>query len=201
MYYVVGLGNPGEEYRFSRHNVGWRVLEAFCVNTKFPAPIFDKKVGGWVTTGAVGNELVTVLYPETFMNYSGRAVAKLVPKTALKQLIVVYDDVALPFGVVRITFGRGSGGHNGLASVVKSVGSNDFVRIRIGIGKVRFWPWESKEKGRRPASEALSKYVLGQFSKREQGALSVICKQAATAIIDSITLGYSQAMNIHNQVN
>jgi PTH1 family peptidyl-tRNA hydrolase len=199
MYYVVGLGNPGEEYRMSRHNVGWHVLDVLGVSNNFPNPITNKKFSGRVTTAAVGGEMVTMLYPETFMNHSGSAVAKLVPAVEVSRLIVVHDDIDVPFGVVRIAFGRGSGGHNGVASIVSSLGTKQFVRVRVGIGKVGFWPWEDKQMVRRPQGAALPAYVLGNFSAYEQSKLDAVCTQAAGVIIDCITQGYVKAMNIHNQ--
>ncbi|MFN3188472.1 MAG: aminoacyl-tRNA hydrolase [Candidatus Paceibacteria bacterium] len=199
MHYVVGLGNPGDKYQNSRHNIGWQVLDVLCAEKKLPTPLLEKKYSGMVSEGIIAGLPVLVLYPDTFMNHSGSAVKKLVPPKDAQRLIVVYDDIALPLGVVRISFGRGSGGHNGVVSIANSLGTKDFVRVRIGIGKMGFWPWEKKGVVRRPSGEALPKYVLGNFTKREQNILPDVYSKATVAIIDCITLGYDQAMNIHNQ--
>lgn len=201
MYYVVGLGNPGDSYQNSRHNIGWLVVDALCAAKNFPAPLPEKKYSGATTHGMIGGLPVTVLYPDTFMNHSGSAVKKLVSAKDPERLIVVYDDIALPFGTVRISFGRGSGGHNGVDSIVTALGTKKFIRVRVGIGKVGFWPWEKKGVVRRPAGDALSKYVLGSFTKREQDTLYGICVLTTVIISDCITLGYTQAMNIHNQTD
>jgi len=199
MYYVVGLGNPGDEYCASRHNVGWMVLDAFCSTHKLSTPHTEKKFSGQITAGVVEGQSVTILYPSTFMNHSGSAVAKLVSPADTPRLIVVYDDIDLPFGVVRVAFGRGSGGHNGLESIISSLKTKQFIRVRVGIGKVGFWPWEGTKAVRRPQGDALAKYVLAPFTKREQTTLTTVCTTATTAITDCITRGLSQAMNIHNQ--
>jgi len=201
MYYVVGLGNPGDDYQFSRHNIGWRVLDAWCAENKLPTPILEKKFSGLITEGIVNGLPATVLYPDTYMNHSGKAVQKLVAAKDSERLILLYDDIALPFGTVRISFGRGSGGHNGVDSVSQALGTKDFVRIRVGIGKVGFWPWQKKELVQRPFGEALTKYVLGNFSKTEQSKLPLVCEKVSKVITDCITLGHVKAMNIHNQVD
>lgn len=198
MYYVVGLGNPGDMYHDSRHNIGWRVLDTFWVEKDFPTPLFEKKYSGRTTQGMIGDIPVILLYPDTFMNHSGKAVQKLVSAKGAEQLIVVYDDIALPFGTVRISFGLGSGGHNGIESIATALRTKDFVRVRMGIGKVGFWPWEKKGEVKRPSGDKLAKYVLGNFSKTEREKLADVCAQGVTAVTDCVTLGYVKAMNIHN---
>jgi PTH1 family peptidyl-tRNA hydrolase len=198
MHYVVGLGNPGDEYRDSRHNIGWRVLDVLCAEKSLPLPVSDKNYSGKTTVGKIGDFPLSVLYPETFMNHSGRAVQKFVPVKEAERLIVVYDDIALPFGVVRVSFGRGSGGHNGIDSICDALGTKNFVRVRVGIGKVGFWPWEKKDVVKRPVGDALSRYVLGNFTKNEQAKLPEVCTKAVSVITDCVTLGHIKAMNLHN---
>jgi len=199
MFYIVGLGNPGDTYRNSRHNIGWFALDTFCKEHSFPIPLEEKKFSGRTTAGMINEVPVTVLYPDTFMNHSGSAVKKFVALKDAERLVVVYDDIALPFGVVKISFGRGSGGHNGIDSICQSLGTKNFVRVRVGIGKVGFWPWEKKGVVRRPQGTALASYVLGNFTKSEQARLPAVCTRAASAITDCITLGHGVAMNIYNQ--
>ena len=199
MYYVVGLGNPGDKYQSSRHNIGWQVLDVLCADNNFPPPLLEKKYSGKVTEGTIAGLPVLVLYPDTYMNHSGSAVKKLVTAKDADRLIVVYDDIALPLGVVRISFGRGSGGHNGIDSIAVALDTKNFVRIRVGIGRVGFWPWEKKGVVKRPTGDALPRYVLSNFTKREKSILPDVYTKSVTAISDCITLGHSEAMNIHNQ--
>jgi len=137
MFYIVGLGNPGQKYQKTRHNVGWQALDA-CVQTwEFTPPVYRKKIDSRLGEGQVGNHEVTVLYPETFMNNSGIAVAAVVPKDATANLVLIYDDVDVPLGQLKVSYGNGAGGHNGVASVIERLGTRDFIRIRIGIAPGR----------------------------------------------------------------
>ncbi len=139
MHYIVGLGNPGEKYKNTRHNIGWTVLDYFIENEGLPGLVDSAKYAGSMSTGVVNGQEVTILYPNTFMNKSGSAVRKLVPKEEAEKLVVVYDDVDLPVGDIKVSVGRGAGGHNGVASIIESLGSKDFVRVRVGIAPVSFW--------------------------------------------------------------
>ena len=175
MKLVVGLGNPGKEYENTRHNTG-RILVAL-IQKKFE----DKKI-----------KFIT---PDTFMNNSGKAVAPLVKsKKDLKDLIVIYDDVDLPLGRMKISFNRSSGGHNGLGSVIKALKSEEFVRIRIGIspatpsGKIR------KPKG----EEAMLKFLLGKYKDKELAELKKISKKTAEAVEMIFTESKEKAMSVYN---
>lgn len=190
MFYIVGLGNPGEKYENTRHNVGWMVLDYMVDTLGLPAPVLSSKYAGRISEGVIGSEEVTLLYPETFMNKSGSAVKKLVPKNEIEQLVVVYDDVDLPIGEIKISQGKGSGGHNGISSIVSTLGSKNFVRVRIGIaGKSLFG------QTKRPTGERLPKHVLGDFKKREQKALSEVLPKASEAVQKILTEGVQKAMN------
>src|SRR5690606_4374873 len=135
MYYIVGLGNPGKEYEHTRHNVGFFLLEIFAQEAGLPSFHESNAQSGYVSQGVFEGEEVTLLMPTTFMNASGSAVAKLVPAGSSDKLVVVYDDIDLPVGELRVSFGRGDGGHNGVKSIIEKLGTKDFVRIRIGVGK------------------------------------------------------------------
>lgn len=198
MHYLVGLGNPGLKYALSRHNVGWIVLDHLCSLVGLPAAIEQKAFSGRVTEGRIGGELVTVLYPDTFMNNSGTAVRKLVPHDALKHLIVLYDDIDLPLGEVRVSFGRGSGGHNGVTSIIEKLGSKDFIRVRIGIGKVGFWPWEKGTTKRPAGGGALERYVLGNFTKKELDTIDKASVQILEVVATIVSKGHVVAMNLYN---
>jgi len=193
MYYVVGLGNPGKNYENTRHNVGWMVLDYMVEVLGLPSPVPSSKYAGRISEGVLSNQEVTLLYPDTFMNKSGSAVKKLVPKGEEKKLIVVYDDVDLPVGEVKISQGKGSGGHNGISSIVSSLGTKDFVRVRVGIaGKSLFGHTK------RPKGDRLPKHVLGDFKRREQKVLGEVLPKASDIIATILSEGVEKAMNAHN---
>lgn len=195
MYYVVGLGNPGEIYAHTRHNIGFLVLDTLCAAYGLPEAIMRSRSSGRVTEGMIGNVAVQLLYPETFMNKSGVAVKKIVPKDEVAQLVVIYDDVALPLGEVKVSFGRGDGGHNGIKSIVESLGSKDFIRIRVGVAPISFWTRRIKTV---PGADR-ARFVLGTFGRSETDLLKkeVLPKvtEVVTAVLES---GYVKAMNEYN---
>lgn len=198
MYYLVGLGNPGTEYAHTRHNIGWLVLDSVCGLFHFPEAIQQNSVSGRTTSGKISGIETAVLYPDTFMNNSGAAVAKFVPREELSKLVVLHDDIDLPLGQVRISFGRGDGGHNGLKSIIQKTGTRDFIRLRIGIAKTGFWPWQ-KGVTKRPASgSALERFVLGKLSRNEMSELEKINTQVAEVVTVIVQYGYVIAMNRYN---
>jgi peptidyl-tRNA hydrolase, PTH1 family len=197
MFYLVGLGNTGTEYANTRHNVGWLVLDALCERHQIPEARLQNSVSGRVTEGKIAGVPVSVLYPETMMNNSGTAVRKFVSGAETKQLVILYDDIDLPLGEVKVSFGRGNGGHNGIKSVIEKLGTRDFVRVRIGIGKEGFWPWQ-KGQVKRPQGDQLPRYVLGKFTKRELTELEKVSSYVDTIVSTIVQDGYVTAMNKHN---
>ena len=175
MKIVAGLGNPGAEYINTRHNVG-RIL----VN------LIEEKITG------VKIKFIT---PDTFMNNSGKAVAPLIKsKKDLKDLIVIYDDIDLPFGKIKISFNRSSGGHNGLESIIKKIKSREFTRIRIGIS-----PSTPSGKLRKPKDEkAVLKFLLGDFKKEELATLKKLSHKVAEAVEMIFTESREKAMSLYN---
>ncbi len=194
MYYIVGLGNPGKEYEDTRHNIGWMVLDWLVAGAGLPAPVASSKYAGRVSEGVLDSEEITLLYPETFMNKSGSAVKKLVSASDAGRLIVVYDDVDLALGELKVSFGRGDGGHNGIKSIVAELGTKDFVRIRVGISPKSFWTGKVK----RPAAERLGRHVLGIFSSGEQKVVADVLGTASEAIRLIVVSGVEKAMNQYN---
>ncbi|MFZ2149712.1 MAG: aminoacyl-tRNA hydrolase [Minisyncoccia bacterium] len=175
MKLVVGLGNPGVEYENTRHNAG-RIL-AQMVEKKWEGP------------------KVKFITPDTFMNNSGKAVVALVKsKKDLKDLVVIYDDVDLPIGKIKISFNRSSGGHNGLASIIKHLKSEEFVRIRIGIAPATPSGKIKKPKG----EEAMLKFLLGEFKKPELEVLKKLSKKISEAIKTIFTESKDKAMSLYN---
>ncbi|MFT5849997.1 MAG: PTH1 family peptidyl-tRNA hydrolase [Patiriisocius sp.] len=193
MFYIVGLGNPGTEYENTRHNVGWMVLDYMVAQRGLPSAFPSSKFAGRISEGVLGGEEVTLLYPDTFMNKSGSAVKKLVPKGSEGSLVVVYDDVDLPTGEIKISSGRGDGGHNGIKSIIASLGTKDFARVRVGIAPVSFFGATKRPKGAR-----LPKHVLGDFKKREQKDVEQSLMYATKAVECLVSDGLEKTMNQYN---
>jgi len=204
MWYVVGLGNPGEEYENTRHNAGRILLEAFARHIGAGDFAFDKKINARVAEGKVKpqgkargrEEKVMLVAPETFMNKSGLALKTLVSgeKKALR-LIVIHDDFNFPAGKFRISFNRSSGGHNGVESVIKNIKTEAFIRIRAGIS-----PANPKGLPRLPrGAPEVEKLILGEFKKTELEALKKASKRVAQAIETIITEGREKAMTEFNK--
>jgi peptidyl-tRNA hydrolase, PTH1 family len=194
MQYIIALGNPGSEYETTRHNMGWLVTDVFLREAQLPALFASGKYAGRVSEGVVGSESVAVLYPETFMNKSGSAAVKLVPKNEAAKLIVVYDDVDLALGEVKVSFGRGDGGHNGIKSLVDSLGTKEFVRLRVGISPVGIFTGKTK----RPVGDKLQRYVMGHFTKRELAKVEEVGKRVAEILSVILKDGHTVAMNRFN---
>lgn len=176
MKLVVGLGNPGEEYKKTRHNTGRIVV-------------------GLIEDKIDTKHKVKFIMPDTFMNNSGKAVASFVKsKKDLKDLIVVYDDIDLPLGKIKISFDRSSGGHNGLGSIIKSLKSQEFLRVRVGITPVTANGRLKKPHG----EEAILKFLLGEYKKPELEILKKLGKKITEAVETIFTEGKDKAMSLYN---
>jgi len=193
MHIIVGLQNPGKEYEDTRHNVGAIAVRAFCAQYGFPKLISSASYVGELSEGVLDGNEVRILLPTTFMNSSGTAVKKAMIGEPKGKLIVVYDDLDLPLGSFKISHGRGSGGHNGVESVILSVGSKDFIRVRIGISPVSFLGNIKK-----PSGERVSKFVLQKFSRRERAKLESLLPEISDALHTIVTKGKEVAMNDFN---
>ena len=189
MYTVVALGNPGEKYERTRHNAG-RIL---LVESLRARGWLDLSTDSRLESGELAGVGIKVLLPDTYMNESGKAVVKAIGRDAADQLIVVYDDIDLPLGEMKISFGRGNGGHNGLASIISTLDTKEFTRIRVGIAKYNFWG-----KLVRPTGDKLADYVLGRLSKGELEKLLELKGKIALALETIITAGVSSAMSRFN---
>lgn len=192
MCIVIGLGNPGAEYVGTRHNVGRMVLEYVMQQYHFSSLVQVHKYASAYAEGTICSKEVDILFPETFMNASGTAVKKVLAdkKPATPQLIVVYDDIDIPLGEIKISYGRGSGGHNGINSIVHAIGTKDFTRIRVGIA-----PKTLLGAVKRPKGARMSHFVLGRFSAREQKMLEAVSQRVAVAVRLIVTDGVEKAMN------
>jgi PTH1 family peptidyl-tRNA hydrolase len=195
MFYIVGLGNHGERYQNTRHNVGWLMCDYVRTQGRLPKLIDDASMSGRMTEGVLSGVAVRILYPDTFMNNSGSAVVKFVPKKEIGNLIVVHDDIDLPVGEIKLGKGRGDGGNNGIKSIIEKLGTKDFIRIRIGIAPRSFW---TKEVVRPKGGGPLEKFVLKPFTKKEEEQLKEVKEHAYGALKLILTIGLESAMNKYN---
>ena len=183
---IVGLGNPGETYRDTRHNIGFMVLDEIAkrLGTAFRE---EKRWSGMVAKFTGGY----LLKPLTFMNESGRSVQSVghFYKASPAQSLVVYDDVDLPLGRLRFRTSGSAAGHNGIRSLIASLGTDEFPRLKVGI---------SPADGR-PAGERMVGHVLGKFRAEEQPALQTVIQRAADAVLSAVDRGLENAMNVFNR--
>jgi len=185
MKLIIGLGNPGIKYVNTRHNVGFAVIDILAA--EIGASSFSSKHNALLSEGKIGNEKVVLLKPQTYMNLSGQAViaAALYYKIAPSEIIVIHDDLDLPLGRLRIKKGGGHGGHNGLKSIFQCLGTQDFLRVKIGIG-------------RPPAQIEVADYVLSCFSKEDSALIAQTLVKAVEAIKVIVNENVDVAMNRFN---
>jgi peptidyl-tRNA hydrolase, PTH1 family len=182
---IVGLGNPGEQYRLSRHNLGFLSLDYLAKNHGLPS--FKQRFDALFAKGKIGGEAAILAKPQTYMNLSGASLEKLAAyfKVEINDIIIIHDDLDLPFQTVRLKKGGGYGGHKGLISIAEHLGSSDFLRVRIGIGKpVR--------------KEMVESYVLSPLTEEESEALPRVIALVGDAVRDVVLLGIEAAMCRYN---
>jgi len=186
MYLIIGLGNPGEEYKNTRHNLGFRVVAELASRLKISS--FKSKCQSFMGEARIEKNKVIIAQPQTFMNNSGLAVRGLMEWFKIKpdKLILIYDDVDLEVGQLRIRESGNAGGHHGVESVISSVGTTSFPRIRIGIG-------------REDLTSDVTNYVLQRIPPSQRDRLEEAIISAADAVENIISHGLSQAMNKFNQ--
>lgn len=182
MKYIIALGNPGTQYDGTRHNIGFAVARAVVSVAQLDPLRSSTRCHSLLTEGVWGGESVTIALPTTFMNNSGEAAAALVPKDKIGQLIVVHDEVALPLGKVRISVGGGAAGHNGIKSIIQALGTEDFIRVRLGVGSA-------------PAGMPLERYVLGRSTPEEEAAVAALISGGVEALRLIVEKGVESAMN------
>jgi len=191
MKLIVGLGNPGKTYALNRHNVGFSCLNHFA---KLHSVRFDRRqCQARVGTGEARGEKLLLAKPGTFVNLSGKSVACLVHKhnTPLSDLLVIYDDLDLPLGKIRLRQSGSSGGHKGMNSIISALGSEDFPRIRVGVGRPQGEKQSINE-------DAIVNYVLSDFSSQEEVIIKPVIARVAEAIDCFLTQGIKAAMNEFN---
>lgn len=186
MFVIAGLGNPGGKYEKTRHNVGFQVLDKLAA--KYNIEINKKRHRAFCGTGVIEGTKVLLVKPQTFMNLSGESVGEVVhfygvePET---QLLVVYDDVSLAPGQIRIRKKGSAGGHNGVKSLIQHLGTQEFMRIRIGVGE-------------KPEGYDLADYVLGHIPAEAEKEMLEAYDRAAAAAAEILTEGPDKAMNDYN---
>ena len=182
---LVGLGNPGLRYSNTRHNIGFKCVDHMA--RKWSVKLKDRRAKAVIGQGRVCDTDIALAKPRTYMNDSGAAVDYLMTRFAVspEALLVVYDDIALPLGTIRVRRSGGDGGHNGVGSIIEHLGSKEFPRIRIGIGE---------------PDEGVSyvEYVLGKFQKHEEKAIKPVIAVVADAVEVLLTEGIDTAMNRFN---
>lgn len=193
MYYVIGLGNPGAKYAHTRHNIGREIVAQFAEVEQCNEWTRDKAANAYLAQCAVHDASVTLVLPETYMNRSGETVRYL--RMEPSEMIVVYDDIDLPLGKIKISKGKGDGGHNGMKSILGAVATNDIIRIRVGVAPTSFWTGDVK----RPAGgAALERFVLSRFKLAERRARDRVAEQVFHAITTIVADGVDIAMNQFN---
>ena len=184
MKLIVGLGNPGAEYKNNRHNVGFMLVDKLAQRwgVEFGKQKFQARYGG----GMCGFENVVLLKPQTFMNRSGGSVleAMVFYKTDLEDLLVIYDDLAIDLGTIRSRSKGSAGGHNGVKDIINRLGTDDFPRLRVGIGSPKFGN--------------TIKHVLGNFQEEEEPILNKVLDRSADAVEYWVANGIKATMNEYN---
>ena len=193
MKLIVGLGNPGRGYAHNRHNIGFVCLNHFARTQDIR---FDKKQGrARIGLGEVAANEVVLAKPQTYMNRSGRSVSLLVNKfsVSLDNLLVIHDDLDLPLGKIRIRQSGSAGGHKGVGSIITELGSQNFIRIRAGIGR----PIKNEGFTEFSEDETIT-YVLGDFTTDEKQTITQVIARVSEAILCLLTEGLVAAMNRYN---
>lgn len=184
-FLLIGLGNPGREHRDNRHNFGFMVIDRLAVRLNAQGMRMQSKA--IITSAMLDGRKLLLAKPQTYMNLSGDSVQSLLRfyKLPMENLLVAHDDLDLPFGTLRIRPGGGPGGQRGMASAIEKLGTQDFARLRIGIG-------------RPPGRMDPAAYVLQDFSRDEQSELSPILERAAEAALTFVKEGIEKTMNKYN---
>ncbi len=188
MKLIIGLGNPGERYKNTRHNVGFRAVDFFQKENSFPNFVFSKKFNADVSEGTINGEKVILAKPQTFMNNSGKSVKLFAShyKLSPASLFIIHDDIDLLSGKIKISIDRGTAGHKGVDSIIRNLKTKKFIRFRIGIQ-----PNSNKPKN-------TEKFVIQKFNKKEETFLKETVKKTAEAVKLALEEGLEKAMSEYN---
>lgn len=185
MKLIVGLGNPGMQYAATRHNIGFEVIDSIAET--YNIQIVKNKYKALIGEGTIAGEKVILMKPQTYMNLSGEAVKACMDfhKISPKDLIVAYDDISLELGQLRLRASGSAGGHNGIKNIIAQIGTQEFPRVKFGVGE-------------KPAGWDLANYVLGRFSEEEMKVIGPRIGDAVKAIETIVDSGIEKAMNNYN---
>ena len=189
MFLIVGLGNPGEKYEKTRHNFGFMVVDTFAKDNNFPDFRVAKKSNSLMSEGVLGGRKIVLIKPQTSMNNSGRTVKTLYSKFKIldSNLIIVHDDIDLLLGKIKISVGSGSAGHKGIDSIISSLETKDFIRIRIGI---------QPDKGK---PKDVENFVLKKFTKEESQVINEMVESSSQALQIILIKGVEKARSEFNE--
>lgn len=182
MYLIVGLGNPGTDYAATRHNIGFDMVT--YLSDRYNIPLRSRENKAIVGKGMIGGQKVMLAQPQTYMNLSGESVRALLDyyKMGIDELIVIYDDISLPVGQIRVRPKGSAGGHNGIKNIIQHLRTEEFARIKIGVGA-------------KPEGGDLVKHVLGRFSRDEDGMIRDVFALAEEALLSILNEDVASAMN------
>lgn len=189
MKIIIGLGNPGEQYEHTWHNLGFDAVRLLQTRHNLPVFAFEKKFKATISMGLIGNEKALLAQPQTFMNKSGEAVSRLMSfyKASLKDLIIIHDDIDLPLGTLRIVSGSSAAGHNGVKSIIEDIGSQEFVRLRLGARTQRI------------DIVGAVNYVLEHYQAEHEPTINNLLDRTTQATENIISESIAAAMNKFNQ--
>ncbi len=183
MKFIAGLGNPGLKYLFTRHNIGFMAIDYLAQGLSF-----KKKWESHFYKTCLASKSVILQKPMSFMNLSGGPVKQgllFFKCNFQKDLLIIQDDIAMPFGAIRLQQNRSAGGHNGIKDITQKLGSQDYTRLKVGVGM--------------PLSDSVDKYVLSEFSKKEQKEIPLLLNDIKKTLESFIKYGLDKAANLHNR--
>ena len=195
MIIIIGLGNPGEQFKNTRHNVGFMAVDAFATKNNFPEFKLQKKADALVSEHVLDNVAVVLAKPQTFMNDSGKSAKELISNTKAADLVIIHDDIDLPVGKIKIIKERGSAGHKGVESIIQNVGNDGLIRFRVGIASPA---GALAEEGQRKKIDA-KEIVLKNFSEEEKKLIAEAIKKTTNAIDVFVAQGLEKAMQEFNK--
>ena len=186
MFLIVGLGNPEEKYNNTRHNIGFEAVD--YIADKYNIDINRKKFKGVYGEGFIGNEKVILMKPTTYMNLSGECIREVIDfyKLSNEDILVIYDDISLDIGRLRIREKGSAGGHNGIKSIIQNLGGDKFPRVKVGVGQPK---------------DNLVNHVLGKFSKEDREHIEKVIPVVSDAIVEIVKNDAKESMNKFNGVN
>lgn len=187
MYIIAGLGNPDKQYENTRHNVGFDAVEALAEH--YDIAINERKHRAYIGKGVIAGQKVLLIKPQTYMNLSGESILSAVEYYKIdpeEELLVLFDDISLDVGQIRIRKKGSAGGHNGIKNIIAQLGTQNFARIKIGVGE-------------KPSRMDLADYVLGHFSRAEREEIETAIEHTVDAVGMIFEESFETAMNKHNQ--